>query len=109
VIIKLRLVVLNFGKGLLVSSKIKKVRSSVFRDTQLFLAGDATSESGSALLAEDLEQSGYPSLSLQKLFLCHHYTFIQKYITSNQSLQLNMTVVACVASWYSCYGCLRSL
>jgi len=49
---KLRPVALNFGKDLLVSSKIKKGSCSLIYDTRLFLLEEATSDSGSYLLTE---------------------------------------------------------
>ena len=49
---KLRPVALNFGKDLLVSSKIKEGSCSLIPDTGLFLLEDATSYSGSSLLTE---------------------------------------------------------
>jgi hypothetical protein len=49
---KLRPVALNFGKDLLVSSKIQKGSCSVIPDTGLFLLEEATSDSGSSQLTE---------------------------------------------------------
>jgi len=52
VIFKLRPVVLNFGKGFEVSSRIKKGTSFVVSDLEMFLLEEATSRSGFSLHAD---------------------------------------------------------
>ena len=52
IINKIRPVALNFGKDLLVSSKIKKGSCSLISGTGLFLLEEATSDYGSTLLTE---------------------------------------------------------
>ena len=51
-IIKLRPVILNFGKVFEVSSKIKKGSSFVVSYPEMFLLDEGTPESGSSLLTE---------------------------------------------------------
>ena len=59
---KLRPVELNFGKDLLVSSKIKKVSCSLISDKERFLLEEATSDSGSYLITEGAWEVGINSL-----------------------------------------------
>jgi hypothetical protein len=62
---KLRPVSFNFGKDLLVSSKIKKGSCPFIAETGLFLLEEGTSDSGSSLLADGAWTVGI-TLSLLK-------------------------------------------